>query len=282
MESTIGKNIARLRRERGMTQEELAAEIGLSFQAVSRWENGQTTPDVATLMRIAQLMHVSLDALAGYTHIPRAVSPYQEWYKSPEYYWGTEPSSLCLKIIELLPPVRPYRVLDIGCGEGKDAVFLARCGYDVTAFDIAQAGIDKARRLADKAGVYIDAFTADVCDYRLARTYDILHCSGVLHYIPPHLRAEIFANYREHTAEGGLHAMNVFVQKPFIAPPPEKEDSFDWHTGELFAHYRDWKLERMEERIFDCNSSGVPHQHAMDVVVARKMAQTDEDGRTTK
>ena len=271
MNDVLGKNIARLRRENGMTQEELAQRLGLSFQAVSRWENGQTTPDVATLCRIAQITHTSLDALVGYLHTPRAVSPYQEWYKSPEYYWGTEPSSLCLKIIALLPPVRPYRVLDIGCGEGKDAVFLARCGYDVTAFDIAQAGIDKAKRLAERANVYIDAFCADVEDYRLDREYDILHCSGVLHYIRPQLRAEIFDNYRAHTAQGGLHAMNVFVQKPFIAPPPEKEDSYPWHTGELFAQYRDWKLEACEERIFDCNSSGIPHQHAMDVVVARKM-----------
>ena len=273
MENTIGKNIARLRKACGITQEELAGELGLSFQAVSRWENGQTTPDVATLQRIAQRMQVSLDALVGYTPAPRAVSPYQEWYKSPEYYWGTEPSSLCLKIIELLPPVRPYRVLDIGCGEGKDAVFLARCGYDVTAFDIAQAGIDKAKRLAEQANVYINAFVADVCDFRLDREFDILHCSGVLHYIPREMRAEIFDNYRAHTAVGGLHALNAFVEKAFIAPPPEKETSYPWYTGELFAHYRDWKLETCQERIFDCNSSGIPHQHAMDVVVARKMVK---------
>ena len=271
MDNTIGRNIARLRKENGMTQEALAGKLGVSFQAVSRWENGVTTPDVDMLLGIAALMHVSLDALAGYTHTPKAVSPYQEWYKQPDYYWGTEPSSLCLKIIQLLPPVKPYRLLDVGCGEGKDAVFMARCGYDVTAFDIAQAGVEKAKRLAEKAGVYVNAFTADVNEYRPDREYDVVFSSGVLHYIRPQLRGEIFECYKAHTAPGGIHAMNVFVQKPFIAPPPEVEDSYDWHSGELFALYADWRFEHMEEKIFDCNSSGIPHQHCMDVMVARRM-----------
>lgn len=44
--------------------------------------------------------------------------------------------------MKLRPPIKPYRVLDMGCGEGKDAVFLARNGYQVTAFDVAEYPID--------------------------------------------------------------------------------------------------------------------------------------------
>ena len=271
MKTTIGANIARCRKAKHMTQEALAEQLHISFQAVSKWENGQNTPDVATLMQIAAIMGVSLDALAGFTPRTDAIVPYQEWYKGDDYYWGTQPSSLCLRILELMPPVRPLRLLDIGCGEGKDAVFMARCGYIVSAFDIAQAGIDKLRRLADNAGVSINAFHADVNDYRPDTEYDIVFSSGVLHYIRPELRREVFSAYQQHTAANGIHAMNVFVQKPFIAPPPEIETSYDWHTGELFSLYRSWKMERCEEIIFDCDSSGVPHQHCMDVMVARKM-----------
>jgi 2-polyprenyl-3-methyl-5-hydroxy-6-metoxy-1,4-benzoquinol methylase len=53
----------------------------------------------------------------------------------------------------MAPPVKPLKLLDIGCGEGKDSVFLAKNGYIVTAFDIAEAGIEKAKRLADMNNV---------------------------------------------------------------------------------------------------------------------------------
>ena len=271
MDSAIGRNIARLRKEKALTQEALAARLGVSFQAVSRWENGGSTPDVGMLKAIAAALGTGLDALCGFEPAPSGTSPYQEWYKQPDYYWGTAPSSLCLRIISMLPPVRPYRVLDVGCGEGKDAVFLARCGYDVTAFDIAKSGIEKTKRLAEQAQVYVRAFEADVNAYRPDEEFDVYVSSGVLHYIRPELRREIFDSYKAHTAAGGVHAMNVFVQKPFIALPPEKELSYDWHSGELFGYYHDWKLEHVEEKSFDCDSSGVPHQHAMDVMAARKM-----------
>lgn len=44
-----------------------------------------------------------------------------------------------------------------------------------------------------------------------------------------------------------------------------------WQSGELLQYYHDWKIELLEEVIFDCDSSGVPHKHCMDVVIARKI-----------
>ena len=268
--SNFAQNLSRIRKQQGLTQQFLAEQLNLTFQAISKWETAQSLPDLKQLTRLADLLHVSTDTLLG--HTPRTASgQYQQRYNQAAYYWGLAPSSMCYEVMKLLPPTRPMRVLDIGCGEGKDAVFMARCGYAVSAFDIAQSGIDKLRRLADNAGVFVDAFRADVNDYRPDAEYDIVFSSGVLHYIRPELRSELFSAYQARTAVDGVHAMNVFVQKPFIAPPPEIETSYDWHTGELFSLYRDWKMERCEEIIFDCDSSGVPHQHCMDVMIARKI-----------
>ena len=191
--------------------------------------------------------------------------------KSGEYYWGITPSQMCLRVLELMPPNKPLKILDIGCGEGKDAVFFARCGYDVSAFDISDAGIEKAKRLAEKARVHVDVFTANIWDYRLSGKYDILFSSGALHYIKPELRDEIFEDYRNHTDENGLNVFNVFVKKPFIAPAPEKEEhDYPWYSGQLLVFYHDWFVEDFSECIFDCNSSGVPHQHAMNTIYTRK------------
>lgn len=63
MELKFGTVIKKLRTERGITQEELANKIGVSFQAVSKWETNATTPDIAILPRLALYFGVSMDAL---------------------------------------------------------------------------------------------------------------------------------------------------------------------------------------------------------------------------
>ena len=61
----LSENIARLRKERGMTQETLAEMIGVSAQTISKWENAATYPDVALLPVIADVFGVTIDALYG-------------------------------------------------------------------------------------------------------------------------------------------------------------------------------------------------------------------------
>jgi tellurite methyltransferase len=197
---------------------------------------------------------------------------YDDKYRGEEYYWGMRTSSTTLSILKYMPPVESYRLLDIGCGEGQNAVFFARNGYDVTAFDLAAQGLVKAKRLAEKAGVSLKLFQADINEFRLAEEYDILFSSGVLHYIPEELREEIFNNYKRHTRINGIHMFSVFVQKPFIPRAPDVEETARlWKTGELFSHYHDWKVELCTEEIFDCQSSGVPHKHAVNRILSRKI-----------
>ncbi|PNT92085.1 hypothetical protein CDQ83_00415 [Clostridium thermosuccinogenes] len=59
----IGKNIKKLRDERNITQQQLADAIGVSFQAVSKWECGITLPDIAMLPEIANFFDITIDEL---------------------------------------------------------------------------------------------------------------------------------------------------------------------------------------------------------------------------
>ena len=63
MDMTIGKRIGLLRKEKGLTQEELAQHMGISPQAVSKWENDQTCPDISALPKLARLFGVTVDEL---------------------------------------------------------------------------------------------------------------------------------------------------------------------------------------------------------------------------
>lgn len=65
MNDVIGGNIARLRKERNMTQEQLANLMGISYQAVSKWETGISSPDVSSLPLLADTFGVMIDALFG-------------------------------------------------------------------------------------------------------------------------------------------------------------------------------------------------------------------------
>ena len=268
----IGKIISDRRKSLGLTQQALAEKLNISFQAVSKWENGTSYPDISILPGLAAALKISIDSLLGYPS--QSFTEYDKRYHTEDYYWGLSPNHLCYEIMCLKPPTKPYKVLDIGCGEGKDAVFLARNGYHVTAFDISEQGLSKAREFADHCGVKIDFFKADIRDFRLETDFDIIFSSGVFHYLPQEKRKSVIDNFKEHTTLNGINVINVFVRKPFIPLPPDMEESElsagDWVSGELFTYYHDWLFKKNEERIFDCNSSGVPHKHCMDVLIAEK------------
>ena len=63
MNTTLGKRIAALRHEKGLKQDELAEKLGVSAQAVSKWENDQTCPDISLLPLLAKTLGVSVDEL---------------------------------------------------------------------------------------------------------------------------------------------------------------------------------------------------------------------------
>lgn len=65
MKETMGKIIKQLRKERGFTQEELAEQLGVTFQAVSKWENDSGMPDISQVVPLATVLGVSTDVLFG-------------------------------------------------------------------------------------------------------------------------------------------------------------------------------------------------------------------------
>ena len=63
MKLTIGENIRNYRRKQDLTQEEFAECLGVSYQSVSRWENGTTYPDIELLPAISKLFDITVDEL---------------------------------------------------------------------------------------------------------------------------------------------------------------------------------------------------------------------------
>jgi tellurite methyltransferase len=200
-------------------------------------------------------------------------NPYNQKYADQEFYWGKEPSSMCDRVIEMMRPSAGFRprLLDLGCGEGRDVVYFAQHGFEVAGLDLSLPGLEKTRRYAEKVGVHVETIHADVVDYELEDTYDVIFSTGTLQYLPPEMRHQRFENYKARTSPDGINALSVFVKKPFIPPAPDSEaTAHSYRSGELMGYYWDWEILYCAEEIFDCMSSGIPHKHAINRIIARR------------
>src|SRR3954454_15677081 len=89
----------------------------------------------------------------------RSLFMWDQRYSAAEFAYGTEPNDFLAARVEAIPP---GPVLELGCGEGRNAVFLAGRGYAVTAVDQSAAGLRKAARLAAERGVSLTTVQADL------------------------------------------------------------------------------------------------------------------------
>jgi SAM-dependent methyltransferase len=90
----------------------------------------------------------------------------QEWdrrYAGQGLVWTAEPNRF---VVAEVQDLAPGRALDVGAGEGRNAVWLASRGWQVTAVDFSAVGLDKGRRLAENRGVAADWVRADARDYQ--------------------------------------------------------------------------------------------------------------------
>ncbi|MDK1018290.1 MAG: class I SAM-dependent methyltransferase [Actinomycetota bacterium] len=90
-------------------------------------------------------------------------------YEEKELVWPGEPNLFLPPIVESLTP---GTALDLACGEGRNAIWLARGGWDVTAVDFSPVGIEKGRQIAGDTSV--EWVVADVTSYEAERRFDLV------------------------------------------------------------------------------------------------------------
>lgn len=102
---TLGERIAQARKSSGYTQEEFAQMLNVTAQAVSKWENGNSCPDIQLLPKISEILKISIDELL--TGSKKAFEPQPEIKKNPEI----DISKLKLRIQVLKPNTKPVNVI---------------------------------------------------------------------------------------------------------------------------------------------------------------------------
>lgn len=110
---------------------------------------------------------------------------YNLWYRFGNPPWVLGPREELVQLVDG-GRLRPCRAIDLGCGVGDNAIFLAQRGFDVTALDYSSDAIARARESAARAGVQVDFRVDDLTrlrgDYG---TFDLLVDYGALHSLSP-------------------------------------------------------------------------------------------------
>lgn len=97
---------------------------------------------------------------------------WNERYAGRELVWSAGPNKL---FAEVVTGIKPGKALDLACGEGRNAIYLAEEGFQVTGVDFSNTGIEKARAIAEHRGVHVDWMVADVLEVPLpARSFDLV------------------------------------------------------------------------------------------------------------
>ena len=98
---------------------------------------------------------------------------------------------------------RPLRVLDLGCGQGRDALFIARLGHQVLAVDMSPHGIRDIEKVASAEGLSITGIVADICDFCPDGFFDIVLIDRTLHMLGAQDRRHVMNKVMAHVAGGG-------------------------------------------------------------------------------
>lgn len=145
-----------------------------------------------------------------------------------------EPLPLLVRIVDGL---KPGHALDLACGTGRHAIFLAERGWRVTAIDASSVGIELAKETARGRGVEVDWRVADMESERFeieAGAYDLV---GVFYY----LQRSLFPQIRAGVRAGGIvvAAIQMIDESPDVKP---MNPEFLLQPGELRTEFDDWEI----------------------------------------
>jgi len=197
---------------------------------------------------------------------------YDSRYSKKEFYWGLKPHNLTADSIQHLPS--NAKVLDLGCGEGKDSFFLAKNNFNVTAIDVSEEGIKKLSEFAKKEKLKIKADVSEIKSYlEDCEEFDAIFAMNVLQFID---EKNIFNVIKKIQLKTKLNGLNVIAS--FVTETPKQKKMvlskgrYFFEEGELKELYKDWKILFYEEKLGDWETHGEPrHRHFSVKLIAQKL-----------
>lgn len=179
---------------------------------------------------------------------------WHERFSTEEYVYGKEPNQFVVEAARVLPK---GKVLCIAEGEGRNAVYLASIGFDVTAWDYAQAGLDKTNQLANEKGVSVETELRDLAEvvWEEEQWDAIVHIFG---HFPADTMDRTMAGVQKALRVGGYYVSELYTKEQLrygtggprdaimLVDPADFLEKFD---GYFIKHFHVGEVNREEGQL---------------------------------
>jgi 2-polyprenyl-3-methyl-5-hydroxy-6-metoxy-1,4-benzoquinol methylase len=159
-----------------------------------------------------------------------------------KFYWGLRPSPLLKKIIKLAPK---GKALDIGGGEGRNSIFLAKNGFKVTAIDLSAEALEKLKNIAQENRLKVSTQVIDVRSFKFSpNQYSLIISISTLDFLKKSKAEEIIKKIKKSLVPEGIVYLSVFSTKgPLFCKikrldlKPIEENAFYLSKRKIYRHF---------------------------------------------
>lgn len=174
---------------------------------------------------------------------------YLEFYCKKEDFFSkkynmTPTHSEVKSAVEIL---KPCKVLDLGCGQGRNSLFLSLLGYNVTSWDHNENSIKFLTDTAEKENLPIQTALYDINSANIQENYDFILSTVVFMFLNRERIPQIIENMQSHTNIGGYNLIVAAMSTDDVPCPIPF--SFTFKAGELKQYYQDWELIKYNEEM---------------------------------
>ena len=172
-------------------------------------------------------------------------SAWDQRYSQRRYVFGKSPASFLAENFDFLSS--ESKILDMGMGEGRNAVFLAQKGHMVTGIDISSVAIKKARQLAKELGVKINTVVGTLKKYQFQKaSFDAIIC---FYYVERSLNPKIL----EWLKPGGILIYEAYTTKEYERQQGQGEEKYSSYLkpGELLKMFPEMTLLKYEQPLHE-------------------------------
>lgn len=173
------------------------------------------------------------------------------FYCQPQDYFNKkyQLSPTHSEILAAAPYLQGGRALDVGCGQGRNSLYLNQQGYQVDAWDVNPRGLQKLQEIITAEGIeHIDVQQRDLnADQSITGTYDFICCTVVMMFLEAKTVKPLIQQMQKATNINGYNLIVCAMNTDDI--PAQPDFPFSFKAGELSALYEGWNIVKYNENV---------------------------------